>query len=203
MSLGTLGELAERTGGRVVGDPALTIERVAAVEDADATTLTFAVDARYLREALVSRAAAILTDDVLIAADERYPKSLIAVPSTRVALAALLASLEPPRPRGPFVDTTAVVDPSAAIGADAWIGPHATVGAHASVGARSVLHAGVVVGPRAHLGDDCVFHPRAYLAAECVAGDRVVLQAGAVIGSDGFGWAFLDGRLVKIPQIGI
>ena len=37
----------------------------------------------------------------------------------------------------------------------------------------------------------------------CVAGDRVVLQAGAVIGSDGFGWAFLDGQLVKIPQIGI
>jgi UDP-3-O-[3-hydroxymyristoyl] glucosamine N-acyltransferase len=53
------------------------------------------------------------------------------------------------------------------------------------------------------LGADCLFHPHAYLADRCTAGDRVVLQAGAIIGSDGFGWAFLDGRLVKIPQIGI
>ena len=203
MSLGTLGELAERTGGRVVGDPALAIERVAAVDDAEATTLTFAVDARYLREALASRAAAVLTDEALVEDGERYAKPLIAVPSTRVALAALLASLEPARPQGPFVHPTAAVDPSARIGADVWIGPHVTIDADAAVGARSVLHAGAVVGPRARLGEDCLLHPRAYLAADCIAGDRVVLQAGAVIGSDGFGWAFLDGRLVKIPQIGI
>jgi UDP-3-O-[3-hydroxymyristoyl] glucosamine N-acyltransferase len=30
-----------------------------------------------------------------------------------------------------------------------------------------------------------------------------VLGAGAIVGSDGFGWAFLDGALQKIPQIGI
>ncbi len=33
-------------------------------------------------------------------------------------------------------------------------------------------------------------------------GDRVVLHAGCVIGSDGFGWAFVDGRAQRIPQIG-
>ncbi len=66
-----------------------------------------------------------------------------------------------------------------------------------------MLHAGVVVGAGAVAGTDCLFHPRAYLADRCVAGDRVVLQAGAVIGSDGFGWAFVDGRPLKIPQIGI
>ena len=99
MSLGTLGELAERTGGRVVGDSALAIERVAAVEDADPATLTFAVDAHYLRGALASRAAAVLTDEALVDENERYPKPLIAVASTRIALAALLASLEPARPR--------------------------------------------------------------------------------------------------------
>jgi UDP-3-O-[3-hydroxymyristoyl] glucosamine N-acyltransferase len=36
-----------------------------------------------------------------------------------------------------------------------------------------------------------------------VLGDRVILQAQAIVGSDGFGWAFLDGALNKIPQIGI
>ncbi len=203
MSLGTLGELAERTGGRVVGDPAVTIERITAVDEADATTLTFAVDERYLRGALASKAAAILTDAALVDERETYAKPLLAVASARVALAALLASLEPPQPSGPFIHPSAVVDASARIGDNAWIGPHVVIGARSSVGARAVLHAGVVIGADVRIGSDALFHPRAYVADRCIVGDRVVLQAGAVIGSDGFGWAFLDGRLVKIPQIGI
>ena len=202
-ALGTLGELAGRTGGRVVGDPATPIERIAAVDDADAATLTFAVDARYLRTALESRAAAVLTDEALVAEDAQYPKPILAVASARVALAALLAGLEPARPQGPFVHPTSAVDPSATLGADVWIGPHVAVGARARIGDRTVLQAGVVIGADAVVGAACLFHPRAYLAERCVAGDRVVLQAGAVIGSDGFGWTTLDGRLVKIPQVGI
>jgi UDP-3-O-[3-hydroxymyristoyl] glucosamine N-acyltransferase len=202
-SLGTLGELAQRTGGRVVGDPAVTIERITAIDDADATTLTFAVEEKYLRAALGSRAAAVLADASLLAVGELYPKPILAVPSARVALAALLAALEPPRPSGPFVHPTAAIDPTASLGEGVWVGPHVAVGARTQVGDRAVLHAGVVLGADVRVGADCLFHPRAFLADRCVAGDRVVLQAGAVIGSDGFGWAFLDGQLVKIPQIGV
>ena len=167
------------------------------------TTLTFAVDERYLRAALESRAGAVLTDEALVASAQTYAKPILAVPSARVALAALLAALEPPRPQGPFVHPSAAIHPSASIGADVWIGPHVAVGPRARIGDRAVLHAGVVVGADAVVGPDSLYHPRAYLADRCTAGARVVLQAGAVIGSDGFGWAFLDGRLVKIPQIGI
>jgi UDP-3-O-[3-hydroxymyristoyl] glucosamine N-acyltransferase len=61
----------------------------------------------------------------------------------------------------------------------------------------------VVVGDDAQVGEDALFHPRAYLAYGCIVGRRVILQAGAVVGSDGFGWAFDQGRLEKIPQVGI
>ena len=115
-ALGTLAELAARTGGRVVGDAAVAIERITAVDDADASTLTFAVDERYLRVALGSRAAAVLTDAALIDPGTTYPKPILAVESTRIALAALLAALEPERPRGPFVHPTAAGDPSAQVG---------------------------------------------------------------------------------------
>jgi UDP-3-O-[3-hydroxymyristoyl] glucosamine N-acyltransferase len=30
----------------------------------------------------------------------------------------------------------------------------------------------------------------------------VILHSGSVIGSEGFGWAFLEGRLERIPQVG-
>ena len=203
MSLGTLAALAQRAGGRVVGDGSISIERIAAVDDVDPATLTFAVDARYLREALRSRAAAVLADESLLAEGETYAKPIIAVASARIALAALLRSLESPPPKGPALHPTAVVDPSAQIGADVWIGPHVTIGARARIGDRSVLQAGAVIGADASLGADSLLHPHAYLGDRCIAGDRVVLHPGAVVGSDGFGWAFLEGRLVKIPQVGI
>jgi UDP-3-O-[3-hydroxymyristoyl] glucosamine N-acyltransferase len=201
-ALGTLGAIAERAGGRVVGDAAVRVERLAAVDDAGPDALTFATDARYLKAALASAAAAVLTDDALLEDGADYPKPIVAVPSARVALAALLAALEPPRPRGPYRHPSAVVDPTAQVAEDAYLAPHVVVGAGAAVGAGTVLAAGVVIGAEARIGRDCLLHPHAYVADRCALGDRVVLQAGAIVGSDGFGFAFVDGRLQKIPQVG-
>lgn len=200
-ALGTLGSLAERINGRVVGDPAVNIGRFAAVDDLDNTTLTFATDERYLRQALASKAAAILTAEQLVADGTAYAKPLLVVGSVRIALADLLALLEPPRP-APGIHASAVIDPSVVLGSDVSIGPHVAVGARSRIGDRTVLEAGVVVGADAVVGDDCMFHPRAVLLDRCRAGNRVVLQSGATIGTDGFGWAFVDGALRKIPQIG-
>ena len=201
--LGTLAEIAQRTGGRVIGDAGVRVARIAAVDDVDATALTFATDERFLRAALESRAAAVLADATLVDPAATYAKPIVAVTSPRLALATLLALLEPPRPRGPYVHPSAIVDPSATIGADVYIGALVTVGAGVSIGAQTVLAAGVAIGAGARIGTACLLQPRAYVADRCVLGDRVVLQAGAVVGSDGFGWAFLDGALQKIPQIGI
>jgi UDP-3-O-[3-hydroxymyristoyl] glucosamine N-acyltransferase len=199
--LGTLGVLAERINGRVVGDPAASVGRFAAIDDLDETTLTFATDERYLRLALASKAAAILTSTQLVTEGASYAKPLLVVASVRIALADLLALLEPPRP-APGIHATAVIDPSAELGRDVTIGPHVTIGPRARVGARTVLGPGVVIGADATVGDDCMFHPRAVLLDRCRAGNRVVLQSGATIGTDGFGWAFVDGALRKIPQVG-
>ncbi len=200
--LGTLDAIARRTGGRVVGDGSLRVDRLVAIEDAGEGALTFATDATYLRAALASRASAVLTDEALVDAPS-YPKPLVAVPSTRLAMAELLAMLEPPRPRGPFRHPSAAVDPTATLAPDVYVGPQAVVEAGATIGAGTVLGASTFVGAGARIGRDCLLHPHAVVADRCVLGDRVVLQPSAVIGSDGFGWAFLDGRLRKIPQIGI
>lgn len=201
MSLGTLGALAERISGRVVGDGGVSVERLAAVDDIDATALTFATDERYLRLALASPAAAILTDEKLVDAAATYAKPLLVVGSVRVALADLLVLLEPPR-LPPGIDPSAVIDPSAHLGTGVAVGALVYVGPRARIGDRTVLAAGAVVGADAAVGADCLFHPRAVLLDRCRVGDRVVLQSGATIGSDGFGWAFVEGGLRKIPQVG-
>ncbi len=198
----TLAEYAARVGGEVRGDPAIRIDGISAVDDVDGAALTFATDERYLRAALASRAAAVLTEPQIAALVPAARKPLLLVSNVRAALAALLEMLEPPRPRGPFRDPSAVVDPSAIVGPDVFIGPLAVVGERAAIGAGCVLLAGAVVGAGARLGRGSTLHPHAMLLDRCVAGERTTLQAGAVVGSDGFGYVFYDGRFAKIPQIG-
>lgn len=198
----TLAEYATRVGGTVRGDASIEIARIAAIDDVDNTSLTFAVDERYLRSALDSRAAAVLTEPALADRIEKPRKPMLVVPSARVALAALLAEGSGARLRGPYRHASASVDPSAVVGPDVYIGALAIVGARAAIGANSIVEDGAVVGADARLGKDAHLHPRATFLAGCIAGDRVTLQAGAVVGADGFGYAFLDGRFLKIPQVG-
>lgn len=198
----TLGEYAVRVGGTVRGDANTAIDGIAAIDDVGTSSLTFATDERYLRAALTSRAAAVLTEPALADALQTSRKPLLIVPSARVALATILRSLEPPAPEKPYRAPSAVVDPSADIAPDVYVGPLVVIGPGAVVGADCVLLAGAYVGAGARLGRGCTLHPKAMLLDRCIAGDRVTLQAGAVVGSDGFGYAFFDGTFAKIPQIG-
>jgi UDP-3-O-[3-hydroxymyristoyl] glucosamine N-acyltransferase len=198
-TFGTLAELAARIGGTVLGDGSLQVERIASVDEAGAGALTFATDERYLAHALASPASAVLVDASLAPAES--PKPLLLVPSARVALAALLQMLRPPRPaagRHP----SAVVEEGAQVAADAHLGPHVYVGRDSIVGPRVVLEAGAYVGARVRIGADSWLRPQTRVMDDCVLGERVALFPGATIGSEGFGWAFVDGRLERIPQVG-
>ncbi|HEY9085284.1 MAG TPA: UDP-3-O-(3-hydroxymyristoyl)glucosamine N-acyltransferase [Candidatus Tyrphobacter sp.] len=199
--LGSVGELAKRVGGRVVGDAGTLIARIASVDEAESDALTFAVDERYFAAALRSKAAAVLVD-AAVAGTQASPKPLIVVENARAKLAALLRELRPPRPRGPFRHPSALVGPGADLPGDVYLDAHTYIGAGARLGAGCIVGVGAYVGAGAILGDQTWLHPRASVMEGCVIGKRVVLHAGCVIGSEGFGWAFVDGRLERIPQIG-
>lgn len=200
--LGTLSQLQERVGGRVIGDGSVGIARVSSVDDASDDALTFATDEKYLAAALASKAAAVLVDASVALGQGEHAKPLLVVENARAALAAFLATLKTPRPRGPFVHETAVVEPSATIGEGVYLGAHAYVGKDATIGAGCTLGAGAFVGDGASIGEHTWLHPHAVVHERCVVGKNVVLHSGSVIGSEGFGWAFIEGRLERIPQIG-
>jgi len=202
--LGTLGELAQRLGGRAIGDSTFQVGSIAAIDDAAPDALTFATSAAYFEAALKSRAGAVLVDEALLTPEqkERAKKPLIAVESARASLADLLQALEPARKRGPFRHPSAVVDETASVGPDVFIGAGVIVGANARIGARTVLEAGSFVGYAAQIGEDALLNPQSSVLDRCILGDRVILQCGAVIGSDGFGYAFAGGKFERIPQLG-
>jgi|SRR5579872_470753 len=200
--LGTLAQLADRVGGEVVGDGSIVIAGIAAVDEAGPNQLTFATNETYFATALAGAAGAVLVDAGIPRGEAPATKPLLVVANARAALATLLASLRSPRPHGPFRHPSAVVEPDARIGDDVYLGAQAYVGARAVVQRGAVIGVGAYVGEETTIGEDAWLHPRATVLERCVIGKRVVLHAGCVIGSEGFGWAFLDGGLERIPQVG-
>jgi UDP-3-O-[3-hydroxymyristoyl] glucosamine N-acyltransferase len=95
-----------------------------------------------------------------------------------------------------------VIHPTAKVGPDASIGPHVTVGEGSVVGARCRLLPGVTIGHHCQLGDDVALGPHVAINDGCIIGNRVIIHASAVIGADGFGFRMVQGRHLKVPQVG-
>lgn len=200
--LGTLAELQARVGGTIVGDGTVAISRVSAIDDAGDDALTFATDEKYYAAALASKAAAVLVDASVPRGDGVPGKPLLVIENARAALAVFLAALKTPRPRGPFKHPSAVVEDGATVGEEVYLGAQCVIGANATIGRGATIGAGAYVGADASIGEETWLHPHAVVHERCVVGKRVVLHSGSVIGSEGFGWAFIDGRLERIPQVG-
>jgi UDP-3-O-[3-hydroxymyristoyl] glucosamine N-acyltransferase len=193
----TVAEIARQLGGEVVGDPAVVLQRFAPADRAQPGDLTFAENELFFARAEQSAASAVIVDQQVTS-----QKTLIRVPSARIAFAKVLPLFFPEPKYEPGVHSTAVVAPTAQVDATAHIGPLCVVGDGATIGPRSVLQAQVFVGARCVLGEEAMLFPQVTLYPGTSLGNRVRVHAGTVIGSDGFGYVQDGGLHRKVPQIG-
>lgn len=197
----TAAAIAALVNGEVRGDPERVIARLASLETATSEALTFIARARYLPYLHATRAgAALVTDDWV----GELPAGCtgIVVSDPQVAMQTVLARLHAHEPPVAGIHPTAIVAESARIGAGVAIGPYAVIGEGTTIGDRVAIASHVVIGARCTVGDETVIHPQVTLYDDVVLGDRVILHSGVRLGSDGFGYAWNDGGLRKIPQIG-
>lgn len=193
-----LDELVHRLGGELIGDGALTVARVATLDQAGEGDLAFLANRKYLARLAQCRASA-----VIVAPDAReltaLPRIVTADPYVYFARVAQL--FNPPVLPAAGVHPAACAE--AAVPASASVAAGATIAAGASIGENVVIGPGCHIGRNVVIGDDtrleagvCVYH-------DCVLGARCLVHAGVVIGADGFGFAReRDGSWVKIPQSG-
>ena len=194
-----LADLASDLGADLVGDGDLEICGVRPLDTARAEHLSFLHNPKYVKEAQSSDAGAILVAD-----PESFPgRNLLVCQEPYLALARALEVFHPVARPEPGVHPSAVVADSVSVGEGASIGPLASAAEGAVVGDRSVVGAGCVLGSGVEIGADCVLHPRVVVGEQCRIGDRCIVDSGTVIGSDGFGYATVDGTHHKVPQVGI
>lgn len=195
----SLGEIASRLGGRVVGDAGIRVEQVASLEHARECNIAFFSSARHKAQLALTRAAAV----ILGPQSERLTALPRIVSDNPYAYFARVSQLLNPAPT-PLagVHPAAQVDAQARVALSARIDAGAVVCAAAEIGERAWIGAGCYVGEAAAIGADSRLHAAVVLYERCRIGRRAVVHSGAVIGADGFGMAQEAGRWLKVPQIG-
>jgi UDP-3-O-[3-hydroxymyristoyl] glucosamine N-acyltransferase len=205
----TVSALASLVKGRVHGPGDRPLQAARALHEAGPCDVSFLENDRNARHLKGCHAGALVIPatlagrlDELTSGDE-HVFALIEVDDPLVAFIAIVRHLhgEPPAPP-PGISPQAVVHPTAQLGPDCTVMPNAFVAEGAVLGARCRLYPGVYVGADCRLGDDVVLYPNAVLYDRTVVGNRVVVHAGAVLGADGFGFRFVGGQHVKVPQLG-
>jgi UDP-3-O-[3-hydroxymyristoyl] glucosamine N-acyltransferase len=200
-----LGDLVERFGGQLAGDPDLVVASIAPLDSAGPTQISFLSNSKLRALAAQSEAAALILsplDDPSVAATFTGARIVTTNPYAYFARAAqYFVSLDEAAPL-PGIHPSAVIDPSAEIDATAHIGPHVTIEALARVRAGAIVDHGCFIGREATVGEGTHLHANVTFHRKCIIGARGIIHSGAVIGGDGFGFASEAGAYIKIPQTG-
>jgi UDP-3-O-[3-hydroxymyristoyl] glucosamine N-acyltransferase len=200
-----LGELVERFGGHLAGDPNIEVTGIAPLQDAGAEHISFLSNSKLRALAAQSGAAALILsplDDPAVSITYGGARIVTSNPYAYFARAAqYFVALGEVRP-APGIHSSAVVADSAQVDPGAHIGAHVTVGEGAVIKAGAMIDAGCFVGRGAEIGEGTHLYPNVTFHERCRIGARGIVHSGAVIGADGFGFANEGGAYIKIPQTG-
>ena len=194
-----LGELAERLGAILHGDPEVVVDRVEALHAAGPRDVSFLSNRCYLPHLGSTRAGAVILAPEF-AGD--CPVPALVLDNPYLGYARVAALLSPAPGIVPGIAASAVIERGARVAADASVGAHCVVEAGAHVGAGTSLGAGSFLGRYSSIGPHGRVAARVVICKDVSIGARAVIHPGAVIGGDGFGFANDNGVWVKIPQIG-
>lgn len=194
----TLAQIAELTGGSVIGDPEIKISSIS--------------DPRRPKEGAISPLWEKKLEKFAVGCPVLFTKkgwvkegqSGVELDEPRAGLIALLKFFDEAPERERTVSERALVDKDATLGENVAVGAGSVIKAGASIGDGTVIMENVFIDCGVTIGKNCVIEPGAVVFHHSVLGDGCVLHANAVVGCDGFGF-LPDAKagMVKIPQIGI
>ncbi|MCB2039238.1 MAG: UDP-3-O-(3-hydroxymyristoyl)glucosamine N-acyltransferase, partial [Ottowia sp.] len=153
MSLRT-SAIVEALGGTLRGDPERLITRLAPLETAGESELSFLVNPRLTAVLGDTRAGCVVVGPALADAATLRGDCIVADdPHLYFARLTQLWARSHGLAQVPGVHPSAVVEDGAVIGPGASVGPLCHVGRHARIGAGTVLKARVTVGERCVIGE--------------------------------------------------
>jgi UDP-3-O-[3-hydroxymyristoyl] glucosamine N-acyltransferase len=194
-----LGELAAKFDCELVGDPDVTIDNVAGLQNAGPGSLSFLSNPKFRKQLAATGAAAV----VLRAEDvDDSPTASLVSNNPYADYARMAGVIHPPPSYAAGIDASAVIAPTAEVSPTAHIAANVSIGDRSTIGDNVYVGPGTVIGPDCSVANDCRLIANVTLVRDVRLGLRGILHPGAVIGADGFGNAMTPEGWIKVPQLG-
>jgi len=194
----SLGEIASKIDGEVVGNPNHIIKGVSQIQEAKSGTITFFSNPAYRKYIDSTNADAIIVEKQVYLKQ----KMGIVVKNSQFAMAKTLKLFNPILKNKPMIHPRAFISNDAKIGENVTIGPGVCIEKGVKVGDGCRIGSNSYIGESAVLGKDCQLFTNVSIYDNTIIGSNVIIHSGTTLGSDGFGFVTINGFHEKIPQTG-
>ncbi len=183
----------------IQGNAEFVVTSLSTLQGADATSLSFVINARYRRLLASTEAGAIVLSKHEL---PQWIGNALVTNEPQLAWAHIVRLLTESPKICAEIHPTAVIADQVKIGENVTIGAYVVIEADCVIGDHCVIDAHTFLGKGVYLGDNCHLYPRVTILHDCILGKRVTIHSGAIIGSEGFGFAPSKEGYIKIPQLG-
>src|ERR1700761_2651636 len=188
--------------GTVEGDPSVTVNRLAKIEEASAGSLSFLANPKYEQYLYSTDASVVIVNNDFIPSGP-VRATLLKVENAYSAFTVLLEKYNTLKLNKTGVEQPSFVHSSAQVGDNCYIGAFSYIGSGVKLGNNCKIYPHTYIADNVTVGDNVTLFPGVIIYFDCAIGDNVIIHSGAIIGSDGFGFApNADGTYNKISQIG-
>jgi UDP-3-O-[3-hydroxymyristoyl] glucosamine N-acyltransferase len=195
----SLGELAQRFGLEVAGDPDALITGICTLTPGQPGRIGFLANPRYRPALAQTQAGAVVVgrrDAAALAGN-----GLVAKDPYR-AFAQIARLFDRNRDFEPGIHASAVIADDAVLGQGVHVGAQAVIESGAHIGDGSYIGPACIIGAGALIGAGARLEARVYIHRGVQLGLRCQIQPGAVIGSRGFGNVMGPAGWEEVPQLG-
>ncbi|MDA8621057.1 UDP-3-O-(3-hydroxymyristoyl)glucosamine N-acyltransferase [Psychrosphaera sp.] len=187
----------------VQGDDSFSIQKIATINDAKSSDITFLSNKKYQKHLEASNAGCvILTPDMA----KVWGKAALVMENPYVGFALVAQKLDTTPQQIKTIAPSAIIGTTATIGRNVAIGPNVVIEDGAVIGDDVQIGAGCFIGQGTILGAGTRLWPNVILYHGVRIGPNCTIQGNSVIGADGFGYAPLqkngNQNWIKIPQLG-
>lgn len=188
--------------GTVQGDPDVSVNQLAKIEEATAGSLSFLANPKYEQYLYTTNASIIIVNNDL-ELSEPVKSTLVRVENAYSAFTVLLEKYNTIKLNKTGIEQPSFIHPSAKIGKNVYVGAFAYIGPGVTIGDNCKIYPNTYIADGVVVGNDVTFYAGVKVYFDCNIGNRVIVHSGTVIGGDGFGFApNADGSYTKVSQIG-
>jgi UDP-3-O-[3-hydroxymyristoyl] glucosamine N-acyltransferase len=195
----TIKQINKIIGGKVLGDDTLLVTGVSSIENAGEGDISFVKNEKFVNKALETKASAIVTHRSIV----ETKKTQIIVENPLISFIKLLKVISAQKQQQPHnIHPSAVISTNCSIGSNISVGANVVICENTMIGNNLVIYPNTYIGKDCNIGDDSILYPNVTILNEVTIGKRAIIHSGSTIGDDGFGFLQVNGKHLKIPQVG-